>query len=306
MALQGTDVIVIDSSGWLRVLPRRDRLRWMKTHLTGLRDTPPWDWPDGTGEMLLDVLRNDQATESELCLAAEFAGDFTVINDALAETLVSILRNADQSETVRSRAAISLGPALDHADTMGFEDPDDIPIAKHTFDGVQRSLYELYLDAGVPRPVRRGILEASVRAPQDWHQAAIAAAFASDDRDWRLTAVFCMRFVRGFDGQILEALESQDPETHYEAVLAAGNWATEAAWPHVVALVTSRTTDKSLLLAAIDAVAGIRPHEAPLILGDLTASGDDDIVAAVDEALAMAGGLTDVEEDELGDDPVLH
>ena len=219
----------------------------MKMDLTGLKDTPPWDWPDGTGKMLLDVLRNDQATESELCLAAEFAGDFTVINDALAETLVSILRSGEQSERVRSLAAITLGPVLDHADTMGFEDPGDIPIAKRTFYGIQQSLHELYMDAGVPRTVRRRILEASVRAPQDWHQEAIAAAFSSEDQAWRLTAIFCMRFVRGFDGQILEALDSKHAHIHYEAVLAAGNW-SEATWPHVVALVTSRTTDKPLLL----------------------------------------------------------
>ena len=59
-------------------------------------------------------------------------------------------------------------------------------------------------------------------------------------------------------------------------------------------------------LAAIDAVASIRPQEAPLILGDLAASGDDDIVAAVDEAMAVAGGLADEEDGELDADAVLH
>ena len=44
-----------------------------------------------------------------------------------------------------------------------------------------------------------------------------------------------MRFVRGFDEQILEALDSKNPDTHYEVVLAAGNWEVDAAWPHVAA-----------------------------------------------------------------------
>ena len=111
------------------------------------------------------------------------------------------------------------------------------------------------MDASVPEDVRRRILEASVRAPQDWHQDAIRAAYASDDDAWRLTAVFCMRFVRGFDEQILEALDSENPDIHYEAVCAAGSWEVDAAWPHITALVTSRKTEKSLLLAAIEAVA---------------------------------------------------
>jgi hypothetical protein len=52
------------------------------------------------------------------------------------------------------------------------------------------------------------VLEASVRAPQDWHLDAIREAYSSTDEAWSLTAVFCMRFVRGFNEQILEALES--------------------------------------------------------------------------------------------------
>jgi hypothetical protein len=96
------------------------------------------------------------------------------------------------------------------------------------------------------------ILEASVRAPQSWHPAAVRAAYASDDRAWRLTGVLCMRYVRGFDAQILEALGSEDPDMHYEAVCAAGAWEVDAAWPHIAALVTSGETDKPLLLAAIE------------------------------------------------------
>jgi hypothetical protein len=91
---------------------------------------------------------------------------------------------------------------------------------------------------------------------------------------WRLTAVFCMRFVRGFDEQILEALDSRNPDIHYEAVCAAGAWEVDAAWPHIAALVTSGETDKPLLLAAIEAVASIRPREAAEILDDLTDSDD--------------------------------
>jgi hypothetical protein len=247
---------------------------------------------------LLEILRDDRASEDELLLAAELAGDFTVIDDGLADALVSVLKRADKSEKIRGQAATSLGPVLEQADTEGFEAADDRPIAEPTFHRIQESLRQLYLDASVPRDVRRRILEASVRAPQGWHQDAVSTAFSSDDEAWRLTAVFCMRFVRGFDAQILEALDSKSPDIHYEAVLAAGNWAVDAAWPHVAALVASGSTDKSLLLAAIEAVASIRPHEATEILEDLADSDDEDIVAAVDEAMAMADGLSDEDEDE--------
>jgi len=271
-------------------------------NLRTLKDTPPWEWPNGTAETLLDILRDDRSLESDLLLATELAGDFTVINDELVDALLSILRSGDKPEAVRGPAAISLGPVLEHADTEGFEDAGDLPITERAFHEIQESLHELYIDANVPRDVRRRILEASVRAPQDWHRDAIRAAYASDDDVWRLTAVFCMRSVRGFDAQILEALDSANPNIHYEAVIAAGNWEVDAAWAHVAALVTSRKTEKSLLLAAIDAVASIRPHDAPERLADLADSDDEDIADAVHEALAMAEGPSGEDENDERDD----
>jgi hypothetical protein len=144
-----------------------------------------------------------------------------------------------------------------------------------------------------------------VRAPQDWHKAAIRDAYSSGDEDWKLTAVFCMQFVRGFDDQILESLDSKNPDIHYEAVCAAGTWEVDAAWPHIVALVTSEETEKALLLVAIEAVASIRPQEAGAILIDLTDSGDEDIVEAAYEAMALAEGPLDDEYDD-EDDKFLH
>jgi len=271
-----------------------------------LKETPPWEWPEGTAQSLLEILQNDQAGASDRLIAAELAGDFTVINDELADALLSILRSGDASGELRGEAALSLGPVLEHADTEGFEYPGDVSITERTFNGIQESLRKLYADAAVPEEVRRRILESSVRAPQDWHPAAVRAAYASDDEAWRLTAVFCMRFVRGFDRQILEALRSKNPDIHYEAVCAAGNWEVDAAWPHIAALVTSGETDKHLLLAAIEAVAYIRPQEAAEILADLADSDDEDIAEAGYEAMTMAEGLSDEDDEDDEDEDLGH
>jgi hypothetical protein len=162
----------------------------------------------------------------------------------------------------------------------------------------------LYQDASVPKEVRRRILEASVRAIADWHEEAIRTAFAKDDKDdeeWKLTAVFCMGYVRGFDEQILASLDSRNSDIHIEAVSAAGNWEVAAAWPHVVSLVTARKTDRRLLLAAIAAVGSIRPKEASEILQPLADSGDDEIAEAVLEATSLAHGGWDGDDDEEDD-----
>jgi hypothetical protein len=213
------------------------------------------------------------------------------------------LGSAGESEPLRARAAISLGPVLELAEGDGFADPDEVPITEDMFRNIQDSLQKLYMDAGTPKEVRRRTLEASVRSPQPWHPDAIGVACASGDREWMLTAVFAMRWVRGFDNQILAALKSADPEIHYEAVTAAGNRELDAAWPHIVELVNDARTPQPLLLAAIGAVGSIRPTEAGQVLIDLADSEDEEIADAAEEARLMAeGALADEDEDDEEDD----
>lgn len=266
--------------------------------LKTLMDTPPWDWPSDAGKMFEKILNDTRAQESDRLMAAELAGDFTVIDDDLADDLMAIVRDAEEPETLRARAAISLGAVLEQGDTDGFDDPDDVPISERTFHNIQDTLHRVYLDNSNPKEVRRRILEASVRAPQDWHQDAIKAAYSSGDQEWMLTAVFSMRWVRGFDDQILEALKDADPEIHYQAVSAAGSWELDAAWPHIIALLNDPGTPKPLLIAAIGAASSIRPQEAAEILVDFAASDDEEISEAADEAIAMSEPMSDEEDDE--------
>jgi hypothetical protein len=266
--------------------------------LKTLLDTPPWDWPTDARQMFRKILIDQRADESDRLVAAELAGDFVVLNDDLADTLLAVVGSTDEPGQMRARAAISLGPVLEQAETNGFEDPDEVPITERTFRNIQDSLEKMYLDNVTPKEVRRRILEASVRAPQTWHQDAIRYAYSSGDKEWMLTAVFSMRWVRGFDNQILAALKSADPEIQSEAVKAAGNWELDAAWDHLVELVNDAHTPKPLLLAAISAVGTIRPAEAGIILVDLADSEDEEIAEAADEAMAEAEVASEEEDDE--------
>jgi hypothetical protein len=266
-------------------------------NLKRLSEIPTWEWPKGSDKLLGIVLRDRHAKASDRLKAAELAGDYAVINDELAGILLSILLSGDESEEMRSRAAIAFGPALESADTDEFDEPESVPITEPMFHRLQEALHSLYLDTGIPKQVRRRILEASVRAPADWQQAAIRAAYDSGDTDWRLTAVFSMRYVQGgFDEQILDALNSSEPQIHLQAVYAAGAAGVDAAWEHVISLVTSAKTAKPLLIAAISAVVGIRDYEAPEVLDELAESEDEEIADAVEEALLLAGAQ-DFDED---------
>ncbi len=274
-----------------------------------LKDIPPWEWPSNADKIILETLCGEKASDSDRLLAVELAGDSTVICDDLAEALLSTLGSEGQPDNLRGQAAIAFGPALEYAFLEyefgdDFEDPDEVPITEPMYNRIQETLQRLYLDENAPKIIRRRILEASVRAPQDWHQNAVRDAYTRDDEDWKLTAVFCMQFIRGFEKQILESLSSEDPNILFEAVCGAGNWEINAAWPYVVAFITGEETEKDLLLAAIESAVLIRPNEAPEILGPLLDSEDEDIIDTVHEALAMTGEFWDEDEDE--DPPTLH
>lgn len=266
-----------------------------------ISELPPWQWPEDADELFLTILEDDKADASDRLLAAGLAGDFTVVSDRIADVLMSIVQDMGEPEDIRGQAAISLGPALEYADEEGFDFAEDMLICEETFNRIQAFFYKLYLDASVPENVRRKVMEASIRAPQDWHEDAVRASWAGDNTDWKLTAIFSMRWIGGFDQQILEALASDNSTIHYHAVCAAGNWELDGAWPHISEIVRKQGDDKELLLAAIEAVVCIRPQEAGELLVDLTYSDDQDIVDAAHEAMAMAQGLLEDDFDDWDD-----
>ena len=247
--------------------------------LTTLKDTPSWEWPEETAATLLDILRGDRSSASDLLLAAELAGDVTVIASSGGR---AALDPAPRRQTGgRTRPGGDLWDRCSSWQIPRVRRPPDYGADVPGDPGTPRALH------GRQRPPERAAADPGglSACPRNWHRDAIRAAYGSGDETWRLTAVFCMRFIPGFEEQILEALASPNPDLHYEAVVAAGNWGLDAAWPHVAALVASRKTPK---LLAIDAAASIRPHDALELLGDLADSDDEDIADAVHEALAMA------------------
>jgi len=275
-------------------------------NVTTLNEIPPWDWPEEAHDLLLRTLRDGERDASDRPVAAHLAGNMVVIDDQLAELLRGLITDGGELAEVRAAAAIAVGPVLEEGDVDGFDDSESVPISEKTFHAIQDAMREAYLDESNPKEVRRRMLEGAVRAPQDWLTEAVRVAYASDDPDWQLTAVFCMEYLNGFRGQILEALGSDNDDIHYHAVIASGNWGLDEAWNHVAGLVDAPSTDKPLLFAAIEAVTGIRPEEAEGLLGDLLDSDDEDIVDATYDALAMAAALAGLDSDEDEDEHLIH
>jgi len=248
--------------------------------------------------LFLATLQDPAAKKADRLLAAEMAGDFVVINDDLAAALLKIVENSEESEELRSRAVISFGVALEYiyTDLDEFTEDDeynDFAVTEQMYQRIIKSLKKLYFDGTVPEIVRRRTLEASIRSPQAWHSGAIRAAYQSGDKNWLITAVFCMQYIHGFEQEILDALQSNIPDIHYHAIQAAGNWGITEAWPAIRDVLSDQKSDINLLLTAVDAAVYIGHHEATAALNELLdhSANNDDIVDAVEEALAMLDEL---------------
>lgn len=268
--------------------------------LEELYDMPPWEWPDGTKEKLVQLLENAAARLEEREMAAELLSDLDVMDDGVAEVLLKIVSDSKEDPGLRGTAAVALGSALEYADVEGFENPEEDPISEATFQNIQQKFYELYHDPRTPGELRRSVLEGSVRAPQEWHREEVASAYASGDDDWKLTAVFAMRWIEGFEHEILEALRSSDPDMVYQAVCAAGAWGLPDAAPVLEEILQSEEVEEDLLFAAIEAVPTVMPEKAPEVLGPLRQSDDPDVVDAVEEALTTAKGILSLQDDGNG------
>jgi len=197
--------------------------------LKKLVDLPPWEWPREAPRVILRLLRDRLEPEADRELAVTLVGDLCEQTEDTFKACLQILACPEESESLRCAAAIAIGPALEQADGLDPEDQGEAWISTTLFEKAKATLHDLWKLPDLPKSLRRRILEGAIRAPQDWHSEAIRMAFLADDTEWKLTAVFAMNHVGGFENEILEALEHPDPEIHLWAVMAAGAWELEKA-----------------------------------------------------------------------------
>jgi HEAT repeat protein len=251
----------------------------------------------------LDLLRSlDEGTRREA-----FDRISVEMNGELARGILGLIAS-DAPDEVRADAIVSLGPAVEECGVEYMEDEEDgelpsadwIPLSREAFEEVTSALRAVYEDPAQPTIVRRRAMEVLVRDPRPWMTDAIRRDFASEDRDWKMTAIFSMGFVRGFQQELLDTLRSADGDLLYEAVRAAGNAEVQKAAPILEAFALSDETDRDVRLEAIAALPSV-DRECFDLLDELADSSDEEVRAAAEEALEelqMFGEDLDDEEEE--------
>ena len=266
--------------------------------LERLKEIPPWEWPKDARETILAALKLEDAEARE---AAAYMAS-AVVNDPVARVLLEQCKS-DAAEAVAGAAAIALGPSLEEAfveygdeDPAGLKmDPEMVQFSPEVYTEIRATLRQIFEDQARPKLCRRQVLEAAVRAPLPWQVEAVRAAHQDGDPEWRLTAVFCMAFVEGFDAQILAALEDDDLPTRRAAIMAAGEQELGAAGPLVLALAGDDGVDLDLRVVALEALVGLNPPGSDELLAALVDGDNDDLAEVADEIREQRAMLADLD-----------
>lgn len=229
------------------------------------------------------------------------------MDDEVARAFLDVA-SSDAEEHIRADTIVGLGPIIDEAG-IDFDDEDDSefaldpelgpPISREMFETIVREVRGLYEDEAQPKLVRRRAFEVLVRDPQPWLTAEIRKHSASDDPEWKVSGIFGMGYVTGFEREIAVAVQSESGKLLFEAVRAAGSMEVAAAAKRIRELATSPNTELDLRLAAIDALPHV-DHDSFDLLERLSHSDDEEVAAAAEAALEELS--FDDEDDEDFDD----
>lgn len=223
------------------------------------------------------------------------------MNDEIARAFLDIAKER-QDDRVRADTIIGLGPIIEEAGLDYAEEVEGTgelgpEISRGMFETIQRELRAIFEDETQPTLVRRSALEALVRDPQQWHADAIRKLVATNDPEWRITAVFAMGYVPGFESDILTIIQTSEGALLYEAVRAAGRAELTEAAPKLRAIAVDEGVDSGLRAAAIEALPYI-DDEADELLEDLAEHDDEEVASAAEFALEELSILAQSEDED--------
>lgn len=243
--------------------------------------------------LALMVLGDADPRVRELAIDALWEDETIAVMDRLIR-----LAKTDENRDVRASAASALGRFV----TLGEMDDNMASLT----EPARAAVLDLWNNEGEEISVRRRALEAIANGTLDSLPGMIDAAYNSVHHEMRVSAVFAMG--RSCDSrwasEVVEELNSSDPELRYEAARAAGELMIADAVQQLAQLVLEEDREIALVsvwsLGEIGGMAATRVLEA--LLDKAEADGDDDLVMAVEDALGNASLAWDLGEDLMDDD----
>ena len=232
----------------------------------------------------------EQLRDADADVRAEAREELAMeIDDDVARAFLDVA-TGDAPEAVRADAIVGLGPVIEEAGMDFFDDTpltseyDEPPVTREMFGTIVGTIRKLYDDESQPKLIRRRAFEVLVRDPQQWQADEIRSRYASDDPEWKRTAMFGMGHVAGFEKEIEDAIGSSDGPMLYEAVRAAGRMEVFQTAVAIRKIAADDVADADLRIVAIEALPYV-DDECQELLEELSSDSDRDIAEAAEAAL---------------------
>jgi HEAT repeat protein len=202
----------------------------------------------------------------------------------LMERLINLAQN-DESRAVRAAATSALGRFI-LAGELG-----DLPDTET--ERAQDVVIDILNDEDEEVDVRRRALESIANCGHEIVEEAIQEAYEGYDRRMQVSSVYAMG--RTCDAArwgeiVLREMGSEDPEMRFEATRAAGELELKDAIPTLAQI--AREPDSEIKEMAIWSIGEIGGEDAVRLLKkfarDAEKTGDDDLLEAIQEAIANA------------------
>jgi HEAT repeat protein len=199
------------------------------------------------------------------------------------------LASIDISPNVRAAAVGALGRFIEMGELGKFD-------KQHARQAELLAL-KIYNNASLDTNIRRRALEAISNCSRPEVAGMIEESYKDNDIRMRSSAVYAMGRTcdERWEGIVLRELKNRDAMMRYEAARAAGELSMEQAIPQLGKLLEE--ADREVMEMAVWALGEIGGAEAQRFLRELSdqaeKDGDDDLVSAIEEALAaatLAGG----------------
>lgn len=245
-----------------------------------LADTAEADFELDYTSVAQIALRDEDANVREAAIDALFASEDLETMDLLIACALH-----DPSIDVRAAALSALGPFILAGE---FEEIDARAAAR-----AQIAVLRCWENEHEDIDVRRRALEALAHSSREEVYPAIMEAFRHEDRRMRISALFAMG--KSCDERwadiVLAELESSDPEIRYEAARAAGELELQDAVPTLKTLAFGDDVEiRDVAVWSLGEIGGREAKRAlELLARDAEARNDEDLLEAVDDALANAG-----------------
>jgi len=216
--------------------------------------------------------------------AAAIRGLWEYEHRDLIEPLIRFLQSDDDA-VVRAEAALALGRFVLRCEFGS--------LPERYFRQVEQALRRTIDDDGQELEVRGRALEAIGACSLPWVREAIDRAYRSNSHRLRASGIHAMG--RNCDPSwwpiLFEELKSDDPEMRYEAALACGSLAEEAAVPHLAPLLEDEDAEvREVTVAALGEIGGRQARAVLLRYVDHPSRSTRE---AVQEALSLVGFAED-------------